>query len=524
MQKRLLVIALVLVAGVLSAQSPYTHYVTPDGVSSVCTEIAPCSLRMSSQFPFPAGSVVRVATGEYSTAQLTFGRSGTAAAPIRFSFAAGARLSGTRDKPATWAPTEGHPHVFETTDCGLTTCGLVGTVAQRSPATWRPIRVDDRLPPFTVSLGRPIDLEIPPPFKPVYSLADVEAQHGTFMTTAARVYVHSYHDGQPTPEDDLYVAPAHWGSVRIEGDFLEFDGLTIEKTSGTGLHVRPSANRTVLRRLTARAAQVWLEGWNTIAEDIDVSHVIKQGPPNDPHAYDANPDFGIGENWQGHAKGDALLIGRQGVQGGRQTVRRARVHRSWNGVRVDGHNTLEGSWLWGFPNHSMQASGSGVIIRDNVVAAGQDSLYLEGTFFDHLTVEHNAFVNALLVWASRDGQPIGTAPTSWTLRGNILPAIVLDDRTVTAMTAGCNAYVPKSSYPSHVVKVTNTAGGFDVTYRSLAAAQAAELEPESIELPFTFWTDGGALRNFVNQTDPTSDMGEPLTVCGERVGPRSATN
>ena len=42
-----------------------------------------------------------------------------------------------RDKPATWTQTPGYPHVYESTDCGLTTCGLVGTVAQRSPRTSR---------------------------------------------------------------------------------------------------------------------------------------------------------------------------------------------------------------------------------------------------------------------------------------------------------------------------------------------------------------------------------------------------
>jgi hypothetical protein len=515
-------IPLVLAAGgVLSAQSPYTHYVTPNGTSNVCTEAAPCNLWMTTQITFPPGSVVRIPAGEYSHGQLTYSRSGTAAAPVTFVFEPGARLSGTRDKPSVWTPTAGYPHVYETTDCGLTTCALVGTVAQRSPASWTPMRVDDRTPPFLVSQGRPFDLEIPPPYKRVSTVAEVEAQAGTFLNTSAKVYVHAYHDGQPTPEDDLYIAPLNWGSVRVEGDYLAFEGWTIEKTSSTGFHVRPSANGTVLRRLTTRAAQVWLEGTNTLAEDLDVSHVIKQGTPDNVDAYDANPEFGIGENWQGAATGDALLIGRQGATGGNQVVRRARVHRSWNGVRIDGRNTLEASWLWGFPNHAMQASGSNVIIRDNVVANGQDSLYMEGNVFDTLTVEHNAFVNAILVWASRDGRPIGTAPTVWTLRGNILPALLLDDRTLPAMAAGCNAYIPKSADPSHVVRATPTLeGSVNVTYRTLAAAQAAGIETSSIELPFTFWTEGRAFTHFVSQSDPTSDLRDPLQVCGERVGPR----
>src|SRR5688572_23570810 len=101
----------VVAAGLLSAQAPYTHYVTPTGTSNVCSEAAPCNLWVAAQVAFPPGSVVRVAAGEYSQGQLTFGRSGTAVAPITFSFEPGARLSGTRDKPATWIPTPGFPHV-----------------------------------------------------------------------------------------------------------------------------------------------------------------------------------------------------------------------------------------------------------------------------------------------------------------------------------------------------------------------------------------------------------------------------
>jgi hypothetical protein len=508
-------------AGVLSAQSPYTHYVTPFGTSTTCAEAAPCNLWMASQVAFPAGSVVRVAAGEYSHGQLTFGRSGTAAAPLTFSFEAGARLSGTRDKPATWTPTPGYPHVYETTECGLTPCASVGTVAQRSPASWTPILVDDRLPPFTASLGRPFTLDIPPPFKRVPTLAEVEAQHGTFLETATKVHVHTYHDGMPTPADDLYVAPLNWGSIRIEGDYLTFDGLTIEKTSSTGLHVRPSAAGTVLRNITARAAQVWLEGLSTIAEDLDVSHVLQQGVPTATGAYDANPGFGIGENWNSGGQGYALLIGRAGsTAGGWQTVRRARVHRSWNGVEINGRNTIEHSWVWGFPNHAMGGGGTGLIIRDNVVANGQDSLFMSGDTFDQLTVEHNAFVNAVLITASTVGRPTGAAPTTWTFRGNILPALSTDDRSLPAMTSGCNVYIPKSADPSHVVKITSTVGGQAITYHSVGGAQTAGLESQSIEMPFTFWTDGRAFVRYLWQSDPAIDLSDPLKVCGERAGPR----
>jgi hypothetical protein len=519
-----LLVAVATAAGV-GGQTTYTHFVTAGGSStSACAELAPCNLWRATQVAFPAGSIVHGAAGEYSHGQLTFNRSGTADAPITFRFDAGARLSGTRDKPAAWIQTPGYRYVYETTDCGLTTCGGVGTVAQRSPANWRPIRVDDRVPPFTVSQGRPFDLLIPPPYKPVATLADVEAQSGTFLASGAqgKVFVHPYHDGPPTSADDLYVAPANWGSVRIEGDHLAFDGLIVEKTSGTGIHVRASANGTVLRNITARAAQVWIEGTNTVVEDLDVSHVIKQGEAGNEDCYDANPDVGVGECWQGEARGDALLIGKQGTTTDyNNIVRRARVHRSWNGVRLDGPNILEDSTLWGFPNHTLQASGLGVVLRHNVLLNGQDSLYMEGNAFDQLRVEGNVFLNGVLIWASRDGRPVGAAPTSWRFTRNIAPSLVLDDRTFPPATTECNAWIPRSASPPPLLKVTSTTGGPTRTYQTLAQVRAhTTLEARSMELPWTFWTEGRAFRRFITQADPEFDLRDSLEVCGQRAGPR----
>ena len=79
-----------------------------------------------------------------------------------------------------------------------------------------------------------------------------------------------------------------------------------------------------------------------------------------------------------------------------QVVRRAFVHRSWNGVSVHGPNTLEHSKLWGFPNHTLGGSGRGGVIRHNVFLNGQDSIYFERNDFDDLTVEHNVLVNGVL--------------------------------------------------------------------------------------------------------------------------------
>ena len=126
-----------------------------------------------------------------------------------------------------------------------------------------------------------------------------------------------------------------------------------------------------------------------------------------------------------------------------QIVRRAFVHRSWNGSGVHGPNTLEHSSFWGFPNHTVSGGGTGGVIRNNVFLNGQDSIYFERNAFDHLTVEHNVFVNGALFWVSNNGVG-GIPPTSWSFRYNIAPAIAYDDKTYPAVTADCNMYIPSS--------------------------------------------------------------------------------
>ena len=91
------------------------------------------------------------------------------------------------------------------------------------------------------------------------------------------------------------------------------------------------------------------------------------------------------------------LDGRERATSSGQVVRRARVHRSWNGGRIDGRQTLTESEFWGFPNHTLEASGTGGVISHNVFLNGQDSIFLKSNPFDDLTVEHNIFVNVALL-------------------------------------------------------------------------------------------------------------------------------
>ena len=82
--------------------------------------------------------------------------------------------------------------------------------------------------------------------------------------------------------------------------------------------------------------------------------------PTPTECYDANPAFGVGECWNANASGQALSIGVEGSTASfGQIVRRAFVHRSWNGVGIYGANTLEHSRFWGFPNHTLGGCGDG---------------------------------------------------------------------------------------------------------------------------------------------------------------------
>lgn len=515
------------------ASVTYSHYVRPDGSdSSFCSSSEPCSLTRAVSLigtsNMRPGSIVLLqygGDGVYSQNTLTFGGSGTATEPIRFIGEENVRLTGTRTRApaAVWAKAPGREYTWRMA-WDESNNFAVGNVAQRPPvSTWKPIKVDDRLPPFTVSLGRPFTLDFPIRFTLRASVAEVEAQHCTYWPDRANgfVYVHMCHDGPPADADNVYLGPSGWGSVVINGDYLTLEHIAIEQVTGTALKVNPSAMGTILRNVTARAAQVWLEGVNTLAEDLDISHVITQGK-HPTQCYDANPDFGKGECWNASGDGRALLIGRQGRDSSTgQIVRRARIHRSWNGARMDGRHTLEGSTFWGFPNHTLEASGTGGNIRHNVFVNGQDSLYLEGEPFEDLTVEHNVFVNGALFWVSRDREG-GTTPNGWRFRYNILSTLVYDDKTYPSVTSDCNLWLASSS--TAMLKITGTGGASDLVYTTLDAIRSkTPLERNSMMMAGSKWTDGTLFSRFSGQStfdfDFTPVNPDSIVLCGEVVGP-----
>jgi hypothetical protein len=529
-----------IVAPVVIKAITYTHFVRPDGsATSTCTQTEPCSLARAAALAggrdMPPGSVVLVqygADGVYSQGALNFAGSGSAGNPIMFIGENGVRLTGTRFKPdpRAWTRVPGRKYTYQL-DWDEQKNFTSSNPAQRPPVpNWRPIVVEDRRPPFTTPARRQFALEFPPRYSNRISVDQVEAQSCTHWNDIAnnKVYVHTCDDGPPSDQNNLHLSSTGWGSIVISGDYLWFENIAMEHASssgGGGLRVNQSADGTVLKRITARAVDVILRGTNTVAEDLDISHVILQGNHRN-QCYDANPDFGVGECWNAAGEGKPLYVGVEGSSASAgQVVRRARVHRSWNGATVAGPNTIEDSTFWGFANHTFASGGHGGTVRRNVFLNGQDSFYNEGTDFDDLTVENNVFVDGVLFWVSRDGKG-GTPPSGWRFRYNIASSIVYDDKTYPAVTSDCNLYIPLSADAGNLMRVVGTEGRAGASYQTLAHVQdATRLEGRSMTLPYTKWTDGTLFRRFRGEMFTDFDFqpaeGASLNVCGRRVGPYS---
>lgn len=500
---------ILLAPAAVAAQPAFTHFVTPDGsATSLCAEAEPCSLTRAIELlnyrGLAPGSIVRLAAGNYAQPQLVLSGSGLPGAPIRFVGQNGARLVGVFEKPTMWARTTGSSYTYQ---APLSTRGVL-TVAQRDSTTWQPWLVDDRAPPYTTSRGRAFTLDAPPLYAWRSNVAQVDAQSCTWTSSAAQglLYVHMCHDRAPAPADDLRTGPANWGSLIVEGDDLTLENLTIVYTTGTAVRVTPNAERVRLSNIRAIAAQVWLEGVNTLAEDLDVSHVITQGPLGPWCAYDVNPGFGVGECFHERGSGRALLIGREGVNWAfNQTCRRCRASKSWNLARIDGPNVLEQSSFRDAPNHCLEASGTGVVIRDSAAWNCQDSLFIKDNPLAALTVERNVFNNGVYVTTSNDGRGGHAMPAPWVFRYNLIKSLVVDRWTFGAQRSTCNVYAGAGD----AFKIIDTNGVRGATYATLAAVQQLGQEGGSTPAPVSSWI-----------VQPTIGFLNPPDVCGQRVGPQ----
>ena len=533
----------------LAAEVPtYSHFVRPDGSpTSSCSQAQPCTLArafaLAATPGMPCGSIVHVAAGYYVQAVLVYGPSQTCSADhyVKFIGDAGAVVTGLEVEPsaAGFRLTSGRTYTYEIAwneaDSGKFT---VGVVAQREPSTWTSITVEDRFPPFDTESEMQFELDVPVAFTERSSIDEVELHRCTFWndTSANKVYVHMCHNAIPVTNDDLYFGRARWGDIIVQGDGLWWENIDVRYVSltlGAGLLVEPTAARTVVKLTEFRSAAVEMGGNGTLAEDIEIGYAIVQGPAADGcYDQDSNTSGRTARScWNANGQSGALLLGIIGSSASSgQVVRRAYIHRSWNGAHVAGANTLEDSILWGFPNHNLTAGGTGGVIRSNVAANSQESIHLNFSPFDRLTIENNLFLHGALFWTSYN-QDGGTPTTAWTFRNNIAAGLVIEDLTYPGLTSNCNLWIKdyRGPYTGFVsMDNPNYAGGAVFSHTSLADFRAAHpaLDRNSRELPASKWTDGTQFANFVSQRNPTFSFNPAgpsaealnMPACG-RVGP-----
>jgi hypothetical protein len=199
-----------------------------------------------------------------------------------------------------------------------------------------------------------------------------------------------------------------------------------------------------------------------------------------------------------------------------QVCRRCRVTRSWNLARVDGPNTIEQSTFWGAPNHCLEASGSGVTIRDSVALNCQDSLFLKNNPLGELTVERNIFHNGVFVTTSNDGRGGWHVPQRWIFRFNLLKSLVVDRWAFLAQESSCNVYAGAGD----AFKVIDTNGVRGQTYSHVSAVQFVGQEGGSMTLPVSTWAGWPMLRDFGAHSLRAFNLDEPVQVCGQRAGPQ----
>jgi hypothetical protein len=525
----------------------YSHFVRPDGnPSSACSQAEPCTLArafvLAATPAMPCGSVVQVAAGYYVQDVLVYNssRSCSAGTYVKLIGDEGAVVTGLATAPAapSFRRENGRAYTY-VVDWNEADPGKfpVKVVAQRATSRWESVTVEDRFPPFDVESETQFELDLPIGYTERSTIAAVEQHRCTFWndTAANKVYVHMCHNRSPESADDLHFGRERWGNVIVQGDGLWWENIDIRHVSriGVGFGIEPTADRTALMRSAFRSAGAELGGTNTLAEDMDFGYMIEQGDAG-PDCFDADSNTS-GTNAQScfnsRGNGRALMVGvvRSAASFG-QTIRRARVHRSWNGGTLAGANTIENSVFWGFPNHSLEATGTGGVIRDTISANAQDSIYLSAYPFDRLTIENNLFLHDAVFWTSYN-QDGGTPTTSWKFRNNIGVGLLIEDLTYQGLASNCNLWIRNyRGSDNGFVSFDNPSysGGAVFSHASLAALRDGHpgLDRDSVQLPASKWTDGTQFVNFVSQRHPTFsfDPAGPsaaalnMSACG-RVGP-----
>lgn len=488
------------------AQTP-THYVSPTGSStSLCSQVDPCSLTRANALltngTINDGDVVLLQAGPHSQPAITISASGAATNYITIRFAPGAYLTSGRIKPAEaeWSLVPGKLRTYQYTHNQAVFNS--SNPSQRNPTNWQPITVANN-----GTTDKVVVLEKPIRYRNVNSIDEVEAQGCSHFDTTTTVYVQTCDGLAPSDAHDLWLTSTGHGTMTVSGSFIRFENtqsLNTQKSGTNGIEITTSSDGVIFAGCDLWGTGITGRGKNTVFEDCRVGGVIMQGPAGGKQCYNPHA-WAVGLCFNAQGTGSAVDLGISGssVSFG-QTWRRGYVYDSWNGGSLYGQQTVEDSLFVGFPNHTFSAAGVGGTVRRNVMCNGQDSIYLEGSDFDNLTVENNLFCNGTLFWVSRDGKG-GTTPTSWKFQRNIFPSIVFDTKTVTNVKSDCNVVLESWVDPNaDMFRVTSVDGSTPESYNTLALWQAAKptLDQGSIELAYGNWTNGQMFKQFVNNSQP----------------------
>jgi len=535
-------------SGMQSNATAPTHWVTPDGsTTSACTATAPCTLARAfalAGVSIAAGSWVNVAPGVYTQPAITVVKGGMAGFPIRFigagtSYETGTRLTGTRTPlpAAVWTLCAGSVYTY-CTPFDEATSYTVSLVAQRPPVTsWVPIVVDDRQASSGwMPSGRQFTIDEPVRYTSRYSTAAVEAQHCTYWhdTVNNLLRVHPCREQAPSDADNFYAGPSKWGTVTFSSnaDYLSFEGVTIEHTSGPGLVLNPGAQGIELDNIKMLSSQLWARGTGTVGTDLLLKQEMAQGVPG-VQCYSAQYG-GIGlasrSCWNAFGTGYALVIGAENTTTPyNQTFDRVQVERGWNALTISGPNTLNHATVWGFANHAAVSSGARVTVRNSVFLNAQDTWFLADEDWSGHVYEHNLFYGGALFWCGREGSANGAIcpalPTGWTFRHNLVASMVTDIMTEPTTLRDCNAWMGRS-FTQDLLRISQPDGQTTIDYRTVAAIKFnTASDDNSIGLPSAGWYDGSIFQTFRSQetypVDLTLTPEGPglLTACDVVAGP-----
>lgn len=499
-----------------------THFVTTDGSgSSDCSVGDPCTITRAvaliNSSTINDGSIVDIGPGRYGQASLNITGSGSVGSLITLRADGDSWLNPGREAldTGTCSLTPTRTYTYQCTFDEAAKGFTPSNVSQNRPAVWVDVVAIDDNSAVTFEFTQP------PKYKVQTSIAEVEAQFGSFFfdATANLIYIHKFHDSDPAPNanDGFLVNASSWGAMNIDGDYIRLQGLKWEQTGNLTL-IDSSSNGSEVTDVQFISTNVTFQGTNTIIDGTEHRWGVVQGDPTQKDCVDGNAGFGVGECFGAGSTGTSVVM--EGI--GPQTIRNCLIEMAYNGL-VAGENdaqTVEDCVFWGHMNHPLGLDGTNHVLRRTVVSYGQESYFSNqdaqpfGSLMVNFLMEYNLMMNVTLMW--------GPDNDNWTVRNNIFRTVRIDDPTETSMnTMDCNLYVTAAS--GVVMDLGN------VEHNNLAAIQAnTPFEDNGFVLPESSATDGSLWTFFTATSNPVFDftpanaLSKQINMpapCGDFVGP-----